>query len=82
MAGRDKQLERIKQQPANVRFATLDRLLQRYGFTVRQPRSGSSHYTYKRGRFTLTIPKHDPLREVYARKALKMIDEVRREEEA
>jgi hypothetical protein len=82
MASRDKQLERIKQQSTNVRFDRLDRVLQRYGFTVRQPHSGSSHYTYKRGRFTLTIPKHDPLREVYVKKALKLIEEIRREEEA
>jgi hypothetical protein len=82
MAKRDKQLERIRQQPTNVRFDVLDRLLQRHGFAVRVPGSGSSHYTYKRGDFTLTIPKHSPVREVYVKKALKLIEEVRREEKA
>jgi hypothetical protein len=81
MAKRDKQLERIKQQPTNVRFGALDRVLQRYGFIVRHPRSGSSHYTYNRGSLTLTIPRHEPVREVYVKKAIKLIEEVRHEEE-
>ncbi len=71
---RDKAFEKIKQNPKNVRFETINNILIRHGFTVRQPKSGSSHYTYKKGKFTLTIPRHQPVRAVYIRKAIQFIE--------
>ncbi|MFQ5824573.1 MAG: hypothetical protein ACE5JB_11000 [bacterium] len=43
---------------------------------MRQPRGGSSHYVYKKEKFTLTIPRHDPIREVYVKKAIQFIEEL------
>jgi hypothetical protein len=80
MAQRDKLRRRIEQNPQAVRFEDLDRLLQACGFQVRQPRGGSSHYFYKRGRVTISIPRRRPhLLPIYVRRALAAID--RAEEE-
>lgn len=68
--------ERIAQSPKQVRFADLDRLLQGYGFTVCQPRGGSSHYVYTKGAKRLTVPYRRPhLREHYVREALALLEE-------
>ena len=37
-----------------------------YGYKMYAPRSGSSHYTFrKKGRNIITIPKHKPIKRVY-----------------
>jgi hypothetical protein len=77
----EKLRRRIEQNPKAVRFEDLDQLLQAYQFQVRQPRGGSSHHFYKRGRVTVSIPHRRPhLLPIYVRRALAAID--RAEEEA
>jgi hypothetical protein len=77
MTQREKLRRRIEQNPKAVRFEDLDRLLQACGFQVRQPGSGSSHYFYKRGRVTLSIPRRRPhLLPIYVKRALAAIDRV------
>jgi len=72
---REKRLERIRSNPKNVRFEDLDQLLIDFGFTLRQPRGGSSHYIYVREGFRLTIPINRPhLREVYVKQVLKLLE--------
>ena len=38
----------MKQSPRNIRFEELDRFLRGRDFETTQPRSGGSHYTYRR----------------------------------
>ena len=81
MTQREKLRRRIEQNPKAVCFEDLDRLLLAYGFQVRQLGGGSSHYFYKRGRVTISVPRRRPhLLPVYVRQALVAID--RAEEEA
>lgn len=54
----EKLYERAKRNPGSVRFDELDKLLRRWNFTRRQPRGGSSHYTYTRETVRLTVPRH------------------------
>ena len=77
---KEKEFEKIKNNPKNIKFTTIDKLLRQYGFTVRQPKGGSSHYIYKKDKLTLTIPKHSPVREVYIKKAFQFIEEVLKNE--
>lgn len=50
----------------NLRFEQLYKLLIDLGYTVKQPRGGSSHYTFrKEGCTPITIPNHGPLKRVY-----------------
>ncbi|MDI6736425.1 MAG: toxin HicA [bacterium] len=71
---KNKDIERIRNNPKNVRFEVLDKVLKKVGFKLRKPKSGSSHYTYKKGYSILTVPKHNPVVECYVKKALEFIE--------
>ena len=74
MTRREKELERIRNNPTNVSFEDLDKLLRSYGF---EPRShGGSHYVYDaKGCRPLVVPKRRPVKSVYVKKALAFIEE-------
>ena len=79
----EKLRQRIARNPKHVRFADLNRLLRGYGFQVRQPRRGSSHYFYSKGRVKISVPRRTPhLLPTYVRLALKAIEQAEAEEEA
>lgn len=74
MTQREKLLERIRSNPKDVRFEDLDKLLQWYGFECRS--SGGSHYVYKKkGCRPITIPRHKPVKTVYVKMVLRLIEE-------
>jgi len=56
----EKLLQKIKNNPKQVRFDELDKILTRTGFERRQPRSGSSHYYYSKGSLKISIPYNQP----------------------
>ncbi|MGQ9533548.1 MAG: toxin HicA [Desulfotomaculales bacterium] len=66
--------KRLKANPKHVHFEDLRNLLLRAGFKERSPRGGSSHYTYVKGTKILTVPKTTPVKAVYVRKALKLLE--------
>jgi len=78
MAKRDKRLEKIRNNPKDVRFEELDQLLRDYGFERRQACSGSSHYVYRSRLmpdYLLTVPYRRPfLKAHYVREVLKLLD--------
>ena len=76
MVKRIKLLSRILNNPTNVRFEDIQKLLLYFGFSERQPRSGSSHYTYRYGKYIITVPKHYPVNKVYVRKVIKILREL------
>ena len=58
-----------------MRFAELKKVLQSYGYTVSQPKSGSSHYTFRKaGCNPITIPKHEPIKVVYVRMVKEIVE--------
>ncbi|MBT1278938.1 type II toxin-antitoxin system HicA family toxin [Thermoanaerobacter sp. CM-CNRG TB177] len=72
-----KLFQKIKENPKNVRFEDINKLLGYYGFVIREPRSGSSHVTYYHPKLAeiLTIPKHRPhIKPVYIKRALRLIE--------
>lgn len=59
----DKLLQRIRFLSNDLRFEELCKVLEEYGYTKKTPRSGSSHYTFrKNGCQPLTIPRHEPIK--------------------
>lgn len=80
MGQREKLLERIRNNPKDVAFDDLDKLLQWHGFERRNP--GGSHYVYSRAGAThLTVPRARPLRSVYVRQALALLESLQESEE-
>ncbi len=76
MSKREKLLKKIRNNPTNVKFETLQKLLLDYGFEERKPRGGSSHYTYTLKNYILTVPKHKPVNKAYVKQFIKIIDEI------
>jgi hypothetical protein len=78
-----KLLDKIRNNPKAVSFKDLDKLLDSYGFQCRQPKSGSSHYTYTYGSHSLTVPfKRPHVKEYYVKAVLRLIDQALQEENA
>ncbi len=69
---------KIAQNPKNVRFEDLRRLLEDYGFELK--RTKGSHHSfvgYVAGeKVTLVVPFRKPLHEVYVKHALDLFDQI------
>ena len=74
MSKRDKQLEAMRNNPKNVRFETVRNVLLNHGFIETTPGSGSSHYTYQKGTYRITVVKDKPVNSIYVRQVIKIID--------
>jgi predicted RNA binding protein YcfA (HicA-like mRNA interferase family) len=75
MVRKEKLLEKIRQNPKNVRFQDIDKLLLSRGFEKRQR---GSHATYiLKGQGRITIPLRKPfILPVYVKEVLKLLDEL------
>ena len=71
----EKLLRRIHTLSANLRFIELQKVLESYGYVMRSPASGSSHYTFRKpGCQPITIPKHDPIKRIYIEKVRQIVE--------
>ena len=71
----DKLLEKICSLSRDLRFDELRRVLESYGYTMNAPRSGSSHYTFRKlGCQPITIPKHEPIKKVYVEMVKQIVE--------
>ena len=76
MSKLEKLLQRIKNNPKNVRFEELDKILVNAEYERTQPRRGSSHFIYRKlGREPITIPYRKPfVHEVYVQKVIRELN--------
>lgn len=66
MSQYSKLLKRIYSLDKNLRFDEIKKVMDTLGYTMNGPSGGSSHKTFrKKGCPTITIPQHEPLRQVY-----------------
>lgn len=71
----DKLLARICTLSKDIRFDELRKLLENCGYEMNAPRSGSSHYTFrKKGCKPITIPKHEPIKKVYVEMVKQIVE--------
>ncbi|HAU32015.1 MAG TPA: toxin HicA [Desulfotomaculum sp.] len=71
----EKLLQKIKNNPKQVRFDELDKILIRSGFEKRQPRGGSSHYYYTKGPLMISVPYRQPyILTTYVVAAIKILE--------
>ena len=68
----------------DLRFDELQKVLESYGYKMNAPRSGSSHYTFRKsGCQPITIPKHEPIKKVYVELVRQVVEsEARNDEDA
>ena len=71
----DKLITRICNLSKDLRFAELRKVLESYGYEMNAPRSGSSHYTFRKsGCMPITISKHEPIKRVYVEMVREIVE--------
>lgn len=71
----DKLLQEILTLSHDLRFNELRKVLEYYGYSMSQPKSGSSHCTFrKKGCSPITIPKDNPVNIAYVRLVKEVIE--------
>ena len=80
LSKQDKLLDKIRNNPKNVRFETVQKILLSYGFSETAPKGGSSHYTYHKGIYRVTVPKDNPVNATYIKQAIIIIDKLEAEQ--
>ena len=72
----DKLLNRILSLSKDMRFDELKKVFESYGYEMNAPRSGSSHYTFRKpGKSPITIPKHEPIKKIYVEMVREVVEE-------
>ena len=76
---RDKLLEKMRNNPRDDwRIDNVETLANRYDLSINRPKGGSSHVTLRHDSGSkLTIPDRRPIKSVYIKKLVKLIDSVR-----
>ena len=78
----DKLISRICKLSKDLRFDELRKVLESYGYVMNAPRSGSSHYAFrKEGCMPITIPKHEPIKKVYVELVRQIVESEERNNE-
>ena len=71
----DKLIKEILSLSKDLRFSELKKVLEYYGYIMESPRSGSSHFTFrKKGCNPITIPKHEPVKRIYVQKVKEIVE--------
>ena len=71
----DKLIAKILTLSKDLRFDELRKVLENYGYEMHAPRSGSSHYTFRKpGCQPITIPKHEPIKKVYVEMVRQIVE--------
>ena len=70
-----KLLSKIYSLSKDLRFDELRRVLEYYGYEMKTPKGGSSHYTFRKpGCMPITIPKHEPIKKVYVQMVREIVE--------
>lgn len=80
----DKLLRKICTLSKDLRFDELRKVLESYGYDMHVPKSGSSHYTFRKPSCQpITIPKHEPIKKIYIEMVKQIVEsETKNDEDA
>lgn len=79
----DKLIVRIKTLSKDIRFEELKKILESYGYVMRETSGGSSHVTFRKpGRDPITVPRHNPIKKVYIEMIRDIIEKEETDEES
>lgn len=71
----DKLLTKICTLSKDLRFDELRKVLESFGYDMHVPKSGSSHYTFRKsGCQPITIPKHERIKKVYVEMVKQIVE--------
>lgn len=68
--------ERIKNNPHDIRFEDIRKLLEYFGFELRRQSSGTSHFVFfKDGCGPITVPYRRPLKAYIVKEIIRLLDD-------
>lgn len=71
----DKLIKSILELSNDIRFDELKKVLEHYGYTINNPRKGSSHFTFRKpGSNPITIPKNQPIKKIYVKLVKEIVE--------
>lgn len=77
MTKKDKLFEKIKNNPRNVRFSDLRKLLKEENFFLE--RISGSHHIFRKNEIIFIIPVHnDQVKTVYVKRVLELIEDLKK----
>ena len=83
MTSLDKLLKRFLELDHDIRFEEIVKVMKEYGYEIKQPKGGSSHYSFvKPGCSRIVIPRHKPIKKVYVKMIKTVIEEEMKEDES
>lgn len=66
----------------DLRFNELKKVLEEYGYDMKSPKGGGSHYTFrKKGSSPITIPKNEPIKITYVEMVKEIVEKENTNEE-
>lgn len=79
----DKLLARILSLSNDLRFDELRKVLEAYGYEMRETRGGSSHATFRKpGCRPVTVPRHEPIKKAYVELVRQVVESEDENEDA
>ena len=75
MSSKDKLLKSIENNPKNVNFNDVKKLLEWFGFELANVTG--SHHKFKCGDRSIVVPYHKPIKEIYVKQILELIKDDR-----
>lgn len=78
----EKLLSKICSLSKDLRFHEIRKVLESYGYKMCSPKSGSSHYTFRKvGCNPITIPKHEPIKKIYVEMVKQIVESEEKNED-
>jgi predicted RNA binding protein YcfA (HicA-like mRNA interferase family) len=80
MSKADKTLEKMRNNPRDWQLAHLEIVAGRFGITVRRGKGSHVSFTHSKWIEILTVPAHRPVKPIYVKKFVSLIDAFQEEE--
>lgn len=80
MSKADKLLEKMRNNPINWQIADLEGIAKRFGVVVRQGKGSHVSFAHPVWVEILTVPAHRPIKPVYIKKFISLIEVLKEEE--
>lgn len=76
MSKKDKLIKAMKNNPKNILFEDIKKLLEDYGYVCHN--SGGSHFVFrKENTVSIVIPYHKPIKAIYVKHVLEILGETK-----
>lgn len=80
MTKAEKTLEKMRNNPRDWQLADLEFIAERFGVALRRGKGSHVSFTHPKWLCILTVPAHRPIKPIYVKKLIELIDALQGEE--